>query len=142
MSVGDYMKFKYFIPSMIMMILIFVFSSQTGNQSSELSNGILLWLQQTLHITIPTLIIRKCAHISEFAILMLTFVYAYKNNNINHYIVYAFISTVFYACTDEFHQLFVENRSGNIIDVCIDSIGPIIIIIICKIKNSLPLFLK
>lgn len=135
------MKLKYFIPSIIVMIGIFIFSAQTGNESSELSNGLLLWIQQTLHITIPSLIIRKCAHMSEYAILMITFIYAFKNNNIKHYITYAFLSTVFYACTDEFHQLFVESRSGNIIDVCIDSLGALLVIIIMKIKKSLQLFI-
>ena len=30
---------------------------------------------------------------------------------------------IFYACTDEIHQLFVPDRSGQLTDVLIDSIG-------------------
>ena len=130
------MKLKYFIPSIVMMIIIFIFSAQTGNDSSALSNGILLWIQNTFNITIPSLFIRKCAHMSEYALLMFTFIYAFKKNDIKHYLLYAFLSTVFYATTDEFHQLFVENRSGNIIDVCIDSLGSFIAIILYKIKTT------
>lgn len=78
---------------------------------------------------------------SEYAILMLTFIYAFKNNNIKHYITYSLLFTVFYACTDEFHQLFVENRSGNIIDICIDSLAAFLVIIMIKIKKGLQLFL-
>lgn len=40
----------------------------------------------------------------------------------------AFAFTVFYACTDEFHQLFVEGRTGKITDVLIDSLGAIVFI--------------
>ena len=130
------MKFKYFIPSIIMMIIIFIFSAQTGNDSSQLSNGLLLWIQNTFNITIPSLIIRKCAHMSEYALLMFTFIYAYKRNHIKHFILYAFLSTVLYACTDEFHQLFVENRSGNLLDVCVDSLGASAATILYKIKTT------
>lgn len=46
-----------------------------------------------------------------------------------------------YACTDEFHQLFVEGRSGEIKDVIIDSTGVLFGIliahIIIKIINKL-----
>ena len=28
-----------------------------------------------------------------------------------------------YACTDEFHQTFVDGRNGTPVDVCIDAIG-------------------
>ena len=31
--------------------------------------------------------------------------------------------SAFMACTDEFHQLFIEGRAGRIQDVCIDTAG-------------------
>lgn len=37
-------------------------------------------------------------------------------------VVYVFV----YASTDEFHQLFVAGRSGQFSDVCIDTIGAVI----------------
>ena len=118
------------------MILIFIFSSQTGSHSSELSNGLLLWIKDTLHITIPSIIIRKGAHMLEYAILMFTFIYAYKKNNVRYFLLFALISTIFYSCTDEFHQLFIQNRSGNFIDICIDSFGALITTIVYKIKET------
>ena len=125
---------KYFIPSFIIMIIIFIFSAQSGSESSQLSNSLLLWIQNTFNITIPSLLIRKCAHMSEYALLTFTFIYAYKKNNSKYYLLAAFISTVLYACSDEFHQLFVESRSGNFLDVCIDSFGALIANMIYKIK--------
>ena len=43
-----------------------------------------------------------------------------------------------YACTDEFHQLFISGRSGEIKDVCIDTCGALfgILIIYCIFKLS------
>lgn len=50
---------------------------------------------------------------------------------------------VTYACTDEFHQLFVQGRSAELRDVCIDGCGvllgimiTLIIIKIYKIKGD------
>ena len=42
-----------------------------------------------------------------------------------------------YACSDEFHQLFVLGRDGNLIDVTIDSIGSTFAILIFnKVKEE------
>lgn len=38
-------------------------------------------------------------------------------------IVYCLSLCFFYACSDEFHQLFVPGRSGEFRDVCIDLLG-------------------
>lgn len=35
-------------------------------------------------------------------------------------------ATAVYAATDEFHQLFVAGRSGRFSDVCIDSAGAVV----------------
>ena len=32
----------------------------------------------------------------------------------------------FYACTDEFHQLFVENRGSSFLDVLLDYTGSLL----------------
>lgn len=60
-------KIKYFIPSIFLMILIFMFSHQTGSESSGLSSQIVLWIQTYLHIPISEFIVRKAAHMSEYA---------------------------------------------------------------------------
>ena len=41
-------------------------------------------------------------------------------------IYYAIGLSILYSCTDEFHQLFINGRSGSIKDVLIDSIGILI----------------
>ena len=37
--------------------------------------------------------------------------------------------TFLYACTDEFHQLFVPGRAGRFTDVAIDTVGGIIMLL-------------
>ncbi|MEG0365993.1 MAG: VanZ family protein [Coprobacillus sp.] len=125
-------KLKYFIPSLILMMIIFSFSSQTGTESSGLSSQIVLWIQNNLHISIPEIIIRKGAHMSEYALLTLTFVYGYHKSDItiNKVYLYSIISCFLYACTDEMHQLFIGGRAGQFTDVLIDTSGGLIIIII------------
>lgn len=48
-----------------------------------------------------------------------------KQYNI-HNIYYAIGLCILYSCTDEFHQLFINGRSGSFRDVLIDTIGILI----------------
>ena len=73
--------------------------------------------------------IRKGAHITEFAVLNLSLLFALSFWDMKgvKWVRTAFLLTVLYACTDEFHQIFVPGRAGLIRDVLIDSIGPTVI---------------
>lgn len=125
-------KLKYFIPSIIFMIIIFCFSNQTGSESSGSSSQIIIWIQNNLHISIPEIIIRKGAHMSEYALLTLTFIYGFYKNRfpINKIYLYSILSCFLYACSDELHQLFIDGRSGQLTDVFIDTAGGLIMIAI------------
>lgn len=118
-------KIRYFIPSFIIMIIIFLFSQQNGQESTQTSLQVLLWIENIFHISIPTLMIRKMAHISEYALLSLSLIYGfYKNNtSVHKTYLYTFIIAFLYACSDEFHQLFTNGRAGQFRDVMIDMIG-------------------
>jgi len=89
--------------------------------------------------------VRKAAHVTEYLILgilmALLFVSADKANNRNRYSKISFFVKPFticalYAASDEFHQLFVPGRSGQVKDILIDScgilIGTVIIWIVSK----------
>ena len=73
--------------------------------------------------------VRKCAHMSEYAILtllgFLTFSFLYGRRRFLIPIGVTFL----YACTDEFHQLFVPGRAGKFTDVLIDTTGGIIMLL-------------
>lgn len=69
--------------------------------------------------------VRKLAHFTLYAIggfFVVGFANTYKIED-KKKLVYSISMGAFYACTDEFHQLFVEGRSGQFIDVVIDSLG-------------------
>ena len=118
------------------MIFIFVMSQTPGNDSSKQSNFIVDIIIHILPITRDTLsfIVRKCAHMTEYAILAFLI---YKTIvHIEKSLVKSFIFTFLYACTDEFHQLFIAGRAGQFRDVCIDSTGALIMILIIYIINK------
>ena len=118
-------KLKYFIPALIWMIFIFIMSHTNGNDSSNQSNFIAEIILKVINIDRDTLtfIIRKAAHMSEYAILLLLLYYALSNVISKHTLSLSLLVTFIYACSDEFHQLFMEGRAGQFRDVCIDTAG-------------------
>ena len=129
------------------MIIIFWFSNQPATESSEISGTISYRLVEDTdeifnwglttdqigniagNIEYP---IRKAAHMTEYAILgwlAFAFLGTFEMRQKVHYIAalgFAFC----YASTDEFHQLFVPGRSGQVRDVLIDSCGAAIGVLI------------
>lgn len=121
------------------MILIFMFSHQTGSESSGLSSQIVLWIQTYLHIPISEFIVRKAAHMSEYALLTLTLIYGFYKNHypIQKIMIYPLIGTFLYACSDEMHQLFIGGRAGQFTDVLIDTCGGCLTIIFYYVLTKL-----
>lgn len=122
---------------------IFCFSAQNGEASSEISGSITYKIVNLLNPQFEVLseseqiiimdnfhrIIRKAAHFTIFASLgffTFGFLYTFKSFNTLIYFIYSEIFVFFYATTDEIHQLFVENRSGQFSDVLLDSLGGIV----------------
>ena len=118
------------------MIVIFLFSAADGDESSKTSGWVGRMIGSILHsdfedwaeeeqqayaekIEYP---IRKAAHATEYAVLALLFFGALTFEGKKRYL-FSWIFTVIYACTDEFHQIFVPGRAGRMFDVMIDSSG-------------------
>jgi VanZ family protein len=77
--------------------------------------------------------VRKCAHLTEFAILALLIWFARRQPFRGDarpwlwtHAAEALWVAVFYAASDEFHQTFVPSREGCMRDVAIDSTGAIV----------------
>lgn len=117
------MKKKYIWPIMtvVICIIIFVFSSQSGSQSTGISDkfvNISKGLFGNLFSNdFLVFVIRKGAHISIYFLLGIFAALSWKRFSFS--VLFCFL----YACSDEIHQLFVPGRSGNIVDVGIDAIG-------------------
>lgn len=151
-------KILIWIPVIIMAFGIFGFSSQDGEESGGLSRKVsVLVIESIDHI--PTIHmnpdqkeqytkaieypIRKCAHMTEYAILC-SFIYlAFTIDGISKIKsrFLALCGAVVFACTDEIHQLYVPDRSGRFTDVLVDTAGCIIGLFICylitKIRNHM-----
>ncbi|HDK7174800.1 TPA: VanZ family protein [Clostridium botulinum] len=123
-------KLIYFIPPFIWMAIIFIFSNQPG-ESSNKNNFFIADVLRRGKITLFkhidynffNFLIRKAAHITEYFILFMLLYLAFKKTFYKNPKIKAAIITVLYACTDEFHQLFIPGREGKVRDVLIDSIG-------------------
>lgn len=131
---GKRFKVRYFIPSIIIMIIIFCFSKQNGNDSGALSIAIVNVIRRIFpsfdNIDLLHLLIRKAAHMSEYALLAGSYYYGLSKNNITHTHIISIILCFIYACSDELHQLLVSGRAGRFIDVLIDTSGAIVMILL------------
>ena len=117
------------------MLIMFNFSAQLADESSETSSTFCIILAKLLYhnyqnydIAIQEIItnglefiIRKTAHFTEYAVMGFLWYLYFANRKYN--ILISIGATSLYACTDEFHQLFVEGRSGQIRDILIDTCG-------------------
>lgn len=131
------------LPAIIIMIVIFYFSHQEAAESSKLSGGIIYnifsFVERLFSLELPVeeriywleileTILRKAAHMAEYGLLATAvsfsfYVYEKRNSSL---ILWSEAVTVLYAATDEFHQLFVLGRSGQVSDILIDGIGALI----------------
>ena len=122
------------------MLFIFLMSQTNGNDSSSQSNFIVEIIIKIINIDHDTLslIVRKCAHFTEYTILAFLIYYGLAKNQVNNksILLYTVLITFAYACSDEFHQLFINGRSGQFKDVLIDTSGVIFICLWHYLKKS------
>ncbi len=108
------------------MYLVFGLSGDDGDTSSGLSMRIArLFSKSDEILSILEPVIRKLAHLSEYAYggFLIYGLFLTYNISAKKQFIFSIILGVFYAITDEVHQLFVPGRAGKLQDVLIDSIG-------------------
>ena len=137
------------------MALIFSFSNQKDIESSSISEGFIdktvVKIYKIFNENITkekeneiiekyTYPIRKLAHYTLYFILGILAFLVVKDYSINKkLIIYSLLICFLYACSDEFHQLFIIGRSARVLDVMIDTFGSlcsIYILYIFKEKKS------
>lgn len=150
MKKEQFIKIIKWIPCAVVMCCIFSFSATPAVQSSMLSQSVterlLHFLEKCFGMNLFTeefianaeYIVRKMAHAFEYFVLAITFFYGYSNKERKRVGAITLLFCIFYAASDEIHQLFVPGRSGQITDVGIDSLGAFLgvvfslLFIICK----------
>lgn len=118
----------------VWIMFIFFNSVQTGTQSSEASGFFTTFFKALFDkigwdINWDNLsnLIRKSAHMLEFFVLALLFCFNFiAQDPLKKTIEKALLCSVAVAIVDEMIQLFVEGRSGSIIDVAIDNVGTVL----------------
>jgi VanZ family protein len=77
---------------------------------------------------------RKLGHITGYALLTALWAWALQGI-VRRPILIAVCIALAYACTDEFHQTFVDGRYGTPIDVGVDAIGMAIAAILIRTRR-------
>jgi len=141
---------KYWLPVIVWMALIFTASSDSHSyqRSSRFVEPLLHWLfPQMPQANIETIhhLIRKCGHLTEYAILALLLWRALsQSKNLPAWswprVQGTMLLVCLYASTDEFHQSFVPTRTSLISDVFIDTaggaIGLLVFWIFCRFRKQ------
>lgn len=106
--------------------LVFNLSSQNGDNSSGLSRKVVeFFTKDETVIEKVEPYVRKLAHFSEYGlggILFISLFSTYKWTD-RRKITVSVLLGIWYAITDEVHQLMVPGRHGALFDVYIDSLG-------------------
>ena len=118
--------------------IIFAFSNQNAKNSQNLSDKVTSKIidvsckilkkeitpERKLELTKKVrFFIRKTAHFSLYFVLaILTFILLDKFE-IKNKILFTLLLCFIYACSDELHQLFINERTAKILDVLIDMVG-------------------
>ena len=118
------------------MLFIFSLSSDNGEVSEAKSDSLIVKVTETiLHrkltveekekfIEKTVVFVRKSAHFTLYFILGLLVISFLKEFGLSRKsIIISIIVVLLYAVSDEIHQTFIPGRSGEVLDVLIDTIG-------------------
>lgn len=127
---------KYWLPLLIWVSVIFVGSTSglSAEHTSRYAVPFLIWLKPGMSpTTIWTIIViaRKCAHVSEYAVLALLLWRALRSVPAlltKTLMVYGavLVGCSLFAASDEFHQTFVKSRTPSVRDVLLDVAGTLL----------------
>lgn len=119
---------SFWLPPVLWMGLIFFLSSFHKLQASPVG-----W---------QDFVVRKLAHLGEYAALCFLFYRGLRNTtkvSLAKVLLLAFFMTVLYALSDEYHQTFINGRTGRFFDIWVDSFGAIGgLLFVLKLVKLLP----
>ena len=126
----------------IWFMVIFGFSNKNATQSTGMSSGVIELVKSFLPFIednhMMQVLVRKSAHMIEYAIMFTLILQACFISFDKRKIKLSFFLTLLIALSDEFHQLFIEGRAGQVKDAGIDMIGALIaFLLILWVENKL-----
>ena len=118
------------------MLFIFSLSSDNGEVSEKKSDSLIVKVTETIlhrkltveekekYIEKTVVLVRKSAHFTLYFLLGLLVISFLKEFGLSRKsIIISIIVVLLYAVSDEIHQTFIPGRSGEVLDVLIDTIG-------------------
>ena len=120
-------KSKRWLAALLWAVVIFAFSADS--HSGERSHDVLqFFLGDSVvaesQVVVAQLVIRKLAHMTEYAVLCGLICWAWGKRSICPKVRLGLLALVTtFAVTDELHQCYVPGRAGCVEDVLIDSCG-------------------
>lgn len=121
------LKNIYFFVSLVLLLslmcLIFYLSSQTADESSQTSGSFIKVIYDYIGLFLSQEQIRTIAHFCEYALLGFLTNNAIFSKTYKTKTVISIIAAWGYAWTDEIHQIFVEGRAFQLIDLTVDLAG-------------------
>ena len=119
------------MPAIAWMLVIFGASTEIGSSehTSRFLIPILHWINPHISgvgVARAQLLVRKAAHVTEYAVLALLLLRAFRWQAQATFVRQAAIVLIVaavYAATDEFHQSFAGTRTASLRDVMIDCCG-------------------
>ncbi len=126
-----------FLLIIIWMGIIFWFSNDNAVESTKKSDSVIVFIANKFvkkDLTLKekeeiidkyVVLVRKTAHFLVYFILgVLVISYMMERGEIDKQsLLIAILICLGYACSDEIHQLFISGRSGQLLDVLLDTIG-------------------
>ena len=139
--------------AILWMAIIFSFSAKDADESAKESNAVGMFLGSVVYSDFEEWTedeqqafaekwdhpVRKCAHMTEYAILGFFLVGAGYDGRekCRRAMGQAFGIAALYAATDEIHQYFVPGRACMFTDVCIDLVGALLGVLFATVIMTL-----
>ncbi len=122
---------------LLCMAAIFKFSSQSGEESKELSEDILSKIVNAFGEIIGHNTLRKATHAAEYFFLAVLSFNAFAWTFSKPRPVFTCFVCLTYSLTDEIHQHFVPGRACRVFDLFVDSMGYLLAILLCILFVSI-----
>lgn len=130
---------KAWLPVALWMAVMFFGSTDlmSAEHTSRFLTPFLRWLNPEISpvaVAQVHLLVRKAAHVTEYAILTGLLFRALRGlvGGFWWRAAVALVSAMIFAAADEFHQTFIPSRTGSIYDILVDYCGALTGILICR----------
>jgi len=137
-------KLRFWIPPLVWLAIIW--SASTDLFSAEHTGRVLRslpWLRflSSLEFDRIHFLIRKAAHLIEYAVLCFLFFRSWRCTSSkqiriswkSRWAIYSLLMSMTMAFLDEFHQSFVSSRTPSLRDVALDTTGALFSILLIRI---------